>query len=231
MHAVKEFPDIEVDRPVLLPAPFPARPPPRPAGPPGAGTRRSPGGISVPPLSPAGPPPRFALFCPRQWARREHEPLRHAVSVFPPPSPGVGSNSPKDTRFHRSYTDYPSDLSRIPRGAPHRLPACPYWPALLIRPPHTSCFDISNGLPDGFCSPTQLLPGFLVDRTNQPRTTRPLHSAPTAPGRSFTATTSRSACTPRNGTQRLTASCCLRALPLARQYWRQYRGHAFPRSA
>src|SRR5271166_4547748 len=108
--------------------------PPRPAGSSGAGTHRSPGGTSVPPPSPAGRPPRFARFCPRQWALRERESLRHAVSVFPPPSPGAGSNSPR-TSGSRSYRDYPSDLSRIPRGTPHRLPARPYWPSPSYMPP------------------------------------------------------------------------------------------------
>src|SRR4051794_31760929 len=54
---------------------------------------------------------------------------------------------------------------------------------------------------------------FLVDRTNEPRTIRPLRSTPTAPSRNFTATTNRSANTLRIGTQFLTG-CPLGRLPL-----------------
>jgi len=53
-----------------------------------------------------------------------------------------------------------------------------------------------------------------VDQTNTPQMTRPLGSTPTAPSRGFTATTSRSASTPRDGTHCLPVSAA-RQLPLA----------------
>ena len=70
----------------------------------------------------------------------------------------------------------------------------------------------THAQPDGFSLSTQLLPEntLPVDRTNTPQMTRPLGSTPTAPSRGFTATTSRSAGAPRDGTH------CLAVQPLGR---------------
>src|SRR6266516_938365 len=72
-------------------------------------------------------------------------------------------------------------------------------------------------------------PRHLVDQANEPRMSRPLRSAPTASSRNFTATTSRSACAPRDGTLPL-ALHTLGDLPAARPC-RAVSGRAFPRSA
>ena len=73
--------------------------------------------------------------------------------------------------------------------------------------------------------PSRLLPDDrlrLIERT-QPQMTRPLRSTPTASSRGFTATTSRSASAPRDGTHSLTVSAA-RELPLAApRRGRQYR--------
>jgi len=45
---------------------------------------------------------------------------------------------------------------------------------------------------------------------NEPRTGRPLRSAPTAPSRGITATTNRSACAPRHRYSASYGSCRLR---------------------
>jgi hypothetical protein len=61
-----------------------------------------------------------------------------------------------------------------------------------------------------------------LTRRTQPRTTRPLRFTPTAPGRSFPATTGRSASASRDGTQSLTGSArlghSLSPSPPGRQY-------------
>src|SRR6266487_2784773 len=126
-NAVEELLDVEIDDPVGPETTLPAFPPPRPGQTAPAGTRRSPGGTSVPPPSPAGPRPRSARSCPRRWEHRESGCLRHAVSVFPPPAPGAGNSCPR-TSGSRSYTDCSADPSRTPLPSSHPLPARPYWP-------------------------------------------------------------------------------------------------------
>src|SRR5450631_4125978 len=60
-------------------------------------------------------------------------------------------------------------------------PGAPFFDLTFSHASHTSHFEISNGLPDDFSSPTQLLPEQRpVDRTNMPRMTWPLRSTPTA---------------------------------------------------
>src|ERR1039457_4571019 len=110
-------------------------------------------------------------------------------------------------------------------------PAAPLLAATFRYACHTSCFDMSNGLPGDSCSPTRFLPVSLVDQANEPRISRPLRSAPTASSRNFTATMGRSACAPRDGTQ-LLAFQTLGDLPLAIPFrGAAVSGHAIPRSA
>src|SRR5262249_61724166 len=61
---------------------------------------------------------------------------------------------------------------------PAPLPICTFPQAR-----HPPIFSMANGLPDGLCPSMPLLPGTLVDETNEPRTSRPLRSA-RVPGRS-----------------------------------------------
>ena len=129
----------------------------------------------VPPPSPAGPRPRSARFCPRQWAPREFGYPIHAVSVFPPLSPGAGNSCPT-TSDSRSYTSCSSDRTRTPRASAYPLPARPYWPSPSPRRPAPPTLGVSNGFPGGFSWPMQPLPNDPVDQTNQPRMTRPLRS-------------------------------------------------------
>ena len=83
---------------------------------------------------------------------------------------------------------------------------------LLDRPPTPPASKYRTAFPPASARPSQLLPGMarLTERT-QPRMTRPLRSTPITEG--FITTMSRSASTPRNGTQRLTVSAaCARSL-------------------
>src|SRR2546429_6048350 len=187
-------------------------PPPRPAPTGRAGTRRSPGGTPVPPPSPAGPPPRSARFCPRQLAPREFGYPIHAVSVFPPLSPGAGNRSPT-TSGSRSYTGCPSDLSRTPPAPPRLFPARPYWPSPFPRRPAPPTSKYQTAFPAASARPCSSSRNLPVDQTN-PATDDPAPSLPRHYS-GLTTTTSRSASARRIGTQRLAASCRLSALPLA----------------
>ena len=163
----------------MLPAAFPAFRRPRPAPPFRAGTRRSRHGISVSLLSPAGPRPLSARLGPRQWEPRESGFPPPAPSVFPLPSPGAGSNCPR-TSGSRPCTGclFRSD-SKSSMDCPS-APGAPPFAFTFCQASHTSCFGIANGLPAGFCSPTRLLQDCAVDRSDEPRMSRPLRSAPTA---------------------------------------------------
>ena len=204
-------------------------PPPRPARCGRAGTRRSPGGTPVPLPSPAGPRPRSARSCPRRKAPRELGYPIHAVSVFPPPSPGAGNRSLR-TSDSRSYTDCSSDLPRNPPAPPHPLPARPYWPSPSRRPPapptsrYQTAFPAASARP---CSSSRILP---VDQTNQPRMTRPLRSPAITAGSPLLR-----AGPPAHAVSVLSAS---RVMPLERAPSRHpaprqaaVSAHAFPRSA
>jgi hypothetical protein len=58
-------------------------------------------------------------------------------------------------------------------------PGAPLFALTFSHAAQTSHFEITNGLPDDFSSSTRLLPDpGPVDRTNTPRTTRPLGSTP-----------------------------------------------------
>src|SRR5215472_10734677 len=139
----------------------------------------------------------------------------------PPPAFGIstaitggGKYDPDDIRFqtlyrlsYRSFSKSARDTASTP-GAP--LLARTFSQALC-----TSAFSMANDFPDGLCPPMPFLPGTLVDETNEPRTRRPLRSAPTAPGRNLTATTSRSDRPPRQRYSASRALTTLEALPLA----------------
>src|SRR6266545_551854 len=70
--------------------------------------------------------------------------------------------------FFRSFSNSSIVTPSTP-GAPSLAFTCRYAS-------HTSCLEISNGLPCDFCPSTRFLPGTLVDRTGEPRTARPLRS-------------------------------------------------------
>lgn len=109
-------------------------PPPRPGltGP--AGSRRSPGGRSVRPSTPASWPPPFERSCPRRSAPRASWYLPRAPWRSAPPSPAAGSNYPR-TSDSRSDTDCFSDQPRTPPGPPRPLPVRPDCPSPADRPP------------------------------------------------------------------------------------------------
>ena len=101
-----------------------------------AGSHRSLGGTSVPPsfLAP-WPLPFVRPYRPR-WGPREFG-CRHAISVFPPPSPEAGSSSLR-TSDSIPDKDYFSGRPRNPRSSIRPHPALPDWPYSnsLIRLPH-----------------------------------------------------------------------------------------------
>ena len=165
--------------------------------------------------------PPSARPCPRPWARPASWSRRHAASVSPPPSPEAESSVPEDIRFQilyrlsfRSFSNSSIDTPSTP-GAPLLAFTLP------IRLPYLPLRDIKRlVLTTSARSPSSSRTA-PVDRTN----TATDDPAPSLHPhyRSFTTTTSRSASTPRDGTQPLTF-LPLGALPLATTPSRQCRG-------
>jgi hypothetical protein len=110
--------------------------------------------------------------------------------------------------------------SRRPAVGFHLQPGIPYLLFRYLK--RLACrYLLAHSIPPGT---------FPVDLMREPRMSRPLRSAPTASSRGFTATTGRSACAPRIGTQPL-AFQALGGLPLAALTGQAVPGRAFPRSA
>ena len=176
--AVEELLDVQIDHPVVLPAPLPAcrhRVQRRPARPVPVGVRMEDRFRPSPPA--AGRPPS-ARSCPRQWAPREFWSRRHAVSVFPPPSPEAESTSPT-TSGSRSCTGCSSDPSRIRRSTPVHSRRTLVGLDLLVRLPHLLLRDIERLVLATSARPRDSSRNIsrLIE-TNKPRMTRPLRSTP-----------------------------------------------------
>src|SRR5207244_303791 len=108
---------------------------------------------------------------------------------------------PEDIRFQIRYRLFFRSVSKSSIEHPS-TPGAP-WLALTLRyASHTSRFEISNGFPGDFGSPTRSLPessGCSNELpTNGPAPSLPLHY------RDFSTTMGRFECQPRDGTQRLT---------------------------
>ena len=162
----------------------PSRPPSTAAGTATASRRRLPRPVPVGVrvehrlrrgLQPQRPPPS-ARSCRPQSARPESS-SRHATSVSPPPAPEAGSTSPT-TSGSRSCTGCPSDPSRTPPWTPRPPRRALVGLDPLVCLPHFQLRDIERlawRLQLAHSTPPRTPP---VDRTNKPRTTRPLRSAP-----------------------------------------------------
>src|SRR6478672_4731417 len=182
-------------------------PRPRPEPTVAAGTRRNLDDRSVRPSPPAAGPPPSGRPCPQSSVCQGFSSHRHGVSVSPQPLP-VAENRTPPTADSRSCTGCSSDPRRTPRWSPRPPPARPDWPSPADRPPipPTSKYQTTYLTASARPCDSSRKPLLPVDRTNTPQMTRPLGSTPTAPSRGFTATTSRSVGTPRDGTHCLTGT-------------------------
>ena len=117
------------------------------------------------------------------------------------------------TSGSRSYRGCSSDPPRTPRSSRSSTPGAPLLAFTFCQASHTSHFGISNGFPGASahsCGSSRNLP---VDRTNQPRMTRPLRSARHYSGLHRYYEPVRQRAPHRYSAPR--GSCRLRALPLA----------------